>query len=152
MSNFLGSHAINMDAKGRLAIPTKLREELAQLCGGRIVLTASANTDEERCVLLYPEPEWEALRPKIEALPNMKKAVRRLQRLTLGNAAPMELDSAGRILVPPTLRSYAYLEKKLMLIGQGNKWELWSEERWLAWLGESSDDEDVPPEMEALSL
>ncbi|MFV8571818.1 division/cell wall cluster transcriptional repressor MraZ [Marinobacter sp. SBS5] len=152
MSNFLGSHAINMDAKGRLAIPTKLREELAQLCGGRIVLTASANTDEERCVLLYPEPEWEALRPKIEALPNIKKPVRRLQRLMLGNAAPMELDSAGRILVPPTLRSYAYLEKKLMLIGQGNKWELWSEERWLAWLDESSDDDDVPPEMEALSL
>ncbi|MBR9872223.1 MAG: division/cell wall cluster transcriptional repressor MraZ [Marinobacter sp.] len=152
MSNFLGSHAINMDAKGRLAIPTKLREELAQLCGGRIVLTASANTDEERCVLLYPEPEWEALRPKIEALPNIKKPVRRLQRLMLGNAAPMELDSAGRILVPPTLRSYAYLEKKLMLIGQGNKWELWSEERWMAWLDESSDDDDVPPEMEALSL
>ncbi|MCK0106190.1 division/cell wall cluster transcriptional repressor MraZ [Marinobacter sp. S0848L] len=152
MSNFLGSHAINMDAKGRLAIPTKLREELAQLCGGRIVLTASANTDEERCVLLYPEPEWEILRPKIEALPNIKKPVRRLQRLMLGNAAPMELDSAGRILVPPTLRSYAYLEKKLMLIGQGNKWELWSEERWMAWLDESSDDDDVPPEMEALSL
>ncbi|MBZ0334482.1 transcriptional regulator MraZ [Marinobacter sp. JH2] len=152
MSNFLGSHAINMDAKGRLAIPTKLREELAQLCGGRIVLTASANTDEERCVLLYPEPEWEVLRPKIEALPNIKKPVRRLQRLMLGNAAPMELDSAGRILVPPTLRSYAYLEKKLMLIGQGNKWELWSEERWVAWLDESSDDDDVPPEMEALSL
>ena len=152
MSNFLGSHAINMDAKGRLAIPTKLREELAQLCGGRIVLTASANTDEERCVLLYPEPEWEILRPKIEALPNIKKPVRRLQRLMLGNAARMELDSAGRILVPPTLRSYAYLEKKLMLIGQGNKWELWSEERWMAWLDESSDDDDVPPEMEALSL
>ena len=152
MSNFLGSHAINMDAKGRLAIPTKLREELAQLCGGRIVLTASANTDEERCVLLYPEPEWEILHPKIEALPNIKKPVRRLQRLMLGNAAPMELDSAGRILVPPTLRSYAYLEKKLMLIGQGNKWELWSEERWMAWLDESSDDDDVPPEMEALSL
>ncbi|MBJ6138433.1 division/cell wall cluster transcriptional repressor MraZ [Marinobacter litoralis] len=152
MSNFLGSHAINMDAKGRLAIPTKLREELAQLCGGRIVLTASANTDEERCVLLYPEPEWEALRPKIEALPNIKKPVRRLQRLMLGNAAPMELDSAGRILVPPTLRTYAYLEKKLMLIGQGNKWELWSEERWMAWLDDSADDDDVPPEMEALSL
>ena len=79
-------------------------------------------------------------------------AARRLQRLILGNAAPMELDSAGRILIPPTLRSYAHLEKKLMLIGQGKKLELWSEERWFAWLDESSGDEDMPPEMEALSL
>ncbi|GGE67134.1 transcriptional regulator MraZ [Streptosporangium jomthongense] len=150
MGNFLGSHAINMDAKGRLAIPAKVREGLAQTCGGRIVLTA--NADEERCLLVYPEPEWEVLRPKIEALPNMYKSARRLQRLLLGNAAPMEMDSAGRILVPPTLRSYAHLEKKLMLIGQGKKLELWSEERWLAWLDESSCDEDMPPEMEALSL
>ncbi|WP_100640160.1 division/cell wall cluster transcriptional repressor MraZ [Marinobacter salexigens] len=150
MSNFLGSHAINMDAKGRLAIPAKVRETLAQACGGRIVLTA--NADEERCVLVYPEPEWEILRLKIEELPNMKKPVRRLQRLVLGNAAPMEMDSAGRILVPPTLRRHANLEKKLMLVGQGKKLELWSEERWFEWLDESSCDEDIPPEMEALSL
>jgi MraZ protein len=149
MSNFLGSHAINMDAKGRLAIPAKVREDLVQCCGGRIVLTAN---DEERCLLVYPEPEWEKKRPEIEALPNMYKAARRLQRLVLGNAAPMELDSAGRILIPPTLRSYAHLEKKLVLIGQGNKFELWSEERWLAWLDESSGYDDMPPEMEAFSL
>src|SRR5690554_3955202 len=144
MSNFIGSHAINMDAKGRLAIPTKVRESLAQACGGRIVLTVSA--DEERCLWVYPENEWDEISPKIEALPNMNKAARRLQRLLLGNAAPMELDSAGRILVPPTLRSSAHLEKKLMLIGQGIKLELWSEERWFAWLDESSGDEDMPPE------
>ena len=150
MGNFLGSHAINMDAKGRVAIPAKVREELSQICSGRIVLTA--NADEERCLLLYPEPEWETLRPKIEALPNMNRAARRLQRLLLGNAAPMELDSAGRILIPPPLRSYAHLEKKLMLIGQGKKLELWSEERWYAWLDESSGDDEMPPEMEASSL
>jgi MraZ protein len=138
-----------MDAKGRLAIPAKVREDLVQCCGGRIVLTAN---DEERCLLVYPEPEWEKKRPEIEALPNMYKAARRLQRLVLGNAAPMELDSAGRILIPPTLRSYAHLEKKLVLIGQGNKFELWSEERWLAWLDESSGYDDMPPEMEAFSL
>jgi len=151
MSSFLGSHAINMDAKGRLAIPSRVREELAQCCGGRIVLTANATSDE-RCLLLYPEPEWEQLRPKIEALPNMNKAVRRLQRLFIGNAAPMELDSAGRILVPPTLRNFAHLEKKLMLIGQGNKLELWSEELWFEWIDDSSDCGDIPPEMAALSL
>ncbi|WP_336367265.1 division/cell wall cluster transcriptional repressor MraZ [Marinobacter sp. C2H3] len=150
MSNFFGSHAINMDAKGRMAIPTKVRETLSQICGGRIVVTA--NADEEHCLLIYPETEWNVLRPKIEALPNMHKSVRRLQRLLLGNAAEMELDSAGRILIPPTLRRYADLEKKLMLIGQGNKLELWSEERWIAWLDESSGDDDMPPEMQALSL
>lgn len=150
MSNFLGSHAINMDAKGRLAIPAKLREEITQLCGGRIVLTVNPSGD--RCLLLYPEPEWDVLRPQIDALPNMNTRVRRLQRLVIGNAAPMELDSAGRILVPPTLRHFAHLEKKLMLIGQGNKLEIWSEERWFEWLDESLDDEEIPPEMEALSL
>lgn len=150
MSNFLGSHAINMDAKGRLAIPARVREELQQSCGGRIVLTA--NADEERCLLMYPEPAFETLRTEIDRLPNMNKAARRLQRLILGHATPLELDSAGRVLIPPTLRSYARLEKKLMLIGQGKKLELWSEERWFAWLDEAGEDDDMPPEMEALSL
>lgn len=150
MSNFLGSHALNMDAKGRIAIPARVREDLVEACGGRIVLTA--NADEERCLLLYPEPQWEEIRPQIEALPNMNKVARRLQRKVLGHATPLELDGAGRILVPPTLRSYARLEKKLMLIGQGKKLELWSEERWFAWLDESDDDADMPVEMESLSL
>lgn len=153
MSNFFGSHAINMDAKGRLAIPAKVREDLAHICGGRIVLTANADeADEERCLLIYPEPEWEDLAPKIQALPNRNKAVRRLQRLVLGHAAQLELDSAGRILVPPVLRDYARLEKKLMLIGQGKKFELWSEERWSAWINEPADNEAMPQEMESLSL
>ena len=82
----------------------------------------------------------------------MNKVARRLQRKVLGHATPLELDSAGRILVPPTLRSYARLEKKLMLIGQGKKLELWSEERWFTWLDESDDDADMPVEMETLSL
>ncbi len=150
MSNFRGSHAINMDAKGRLAIPAKLREELEQLCGSRIVLTASA--DEERCLLIYPEPQWKLVEEQLNALPTMKKAVRRLLRIVLGYATPLELDSAGRILVPPTLRNFANLEKKLMLVGQGKKLELWSEERWFAWLDASEDDDEMPPEMEALSL
>ncbi len=149
MSNFLGSHAINMDAKGRIAIPTRVREELVQLCSGRLVLTAHT---EERCLLLYPEPQWQELKPQIEALPNMNKAARRLQRLLLGYATELELDSAGRVLLPPTLRDYARFEKKLMLIGQGKKLELWNEELWFAYLDEAEDDADIPAEMEALSL
>jgi MraZ protein len=106
MSNFFGSHAINMDAKGRFAIPAKVREELIQVCGGRFVLTVA---DADRCLRLYPQAVWDELRPSIEALSNMSRAVLRLQRLVLGNAAQMELDSAGRVLIPPTLRQYARL-------------------------------------------
>lgn len=151
MSNFLGSHAINMDAKGRLAIPVKVREELSHTGGSRVVLTANAD-DGERCILVYPEPQWDVIKPQIDALPTMSRAVRRLQRLMLGHAVVTEIDSAGRILVPPTLRRHAHLEKKLMLIGQGKKLELWSEERWNDWLDEGDGDDDVPPEMQALSL
>ncbi|XOZ33496.1 division/cell wall cluster transcriptional repressor MraZ [Halomonadaceae bacterium KBTZ08] len=149
MTNFLGSHAINMDAKGRVAIPARVREDLETLCGGRIVLTAHT---EERCLLVYPEPQWEEILPKIEALPSFNKAVRRTQRLLIGYASPMELDSAGRILIPQTLRDYAGLEKKLYLVGQGRKLELWSEDRWMAWLEEDDGDEEIPEEMKSLSL
>lgn len=149
MANFLGSHALSMDTKGRLAIPARVREDLDASSGGRIVLTAHT---EERCVLVYPEPQWQELLPKIEALPNFNKMARRAQRLLIGFATPLELDGAGRILVPPTLREYAGLEKKLLLIGQGKKLELWSEERWMRWLDEAETDGEMPVEMENLSL
>lgn len=149
MTNFLGSHAINMDAKGRLAIPARVREDLETLCGGRIVLTAHT---EERCLLVYPEPQWDEILPKIEALPSFNKAVRRTQRLLIGYATPLELDGAGRVLVPQPLRDYAGLEKKLYLVGQGRKLELWSEDRWMAWLEEDDGDEEIPEEMKSLSL
>ena len=149
MTNFLGSHAINMDAKGRLAIPARVREDLSELCGGRIVLTAHT---EERCLLVYPEPQWDEILPKVEALPSFNKVARRAQRLLIGFATPLELDGAGRILVPPTLREYAGLEKKLLLIGQGRKLELWSEDRWMTWLDEAEGDDEMPEEMQSLSL
>lgn len=149
MSNFFGSHAINLDAKGRLAIPARVREELIQVCAGRIVLTVA---DADRCLRLYPQPVWEELRPTIEALPNMNRAALRLQRMVLGNAAQLELDSAGRILIPPPLRQYARLEKKLMLIGQGKKLELWSEESWIDLLDTPPDAEEMTDAMKDLLL
>lgn len=149
MSNFFGSHSINMDAKGRFAIPAKVREDLIQICGGRFILTVA---DGDRCLRLYPQPVWDELRPAIEALPNMNRTALRLQRLVLGNAAQMELDSAGRVLVPPTLRQYAQLEKKLMLIGQGKKLELWSEESWMDWLNTPCDAAEMTDAMKELSL
>lgn len=145
---FLGSHAINMDAKGRMAIPARIRETLETSCDGRLVITAHT---EERCLLVYPEPQWQEILPQIEALPNMNKAARRLQRLLIGYACPLEMDGNGRVLVPPTLRDYAGLEKKLMLVGQGKKLELWSEDRWSEWLDEPGDDV-MPEQMLSLSL
>lgn len=146
---FLGSHSINMDAKGRMAIPTKIRESLTSFCQGRIVVTAHT---EERCLLVFPENQWQEVQTKIESLPSFNKAARRAQRLLIGYATPLEMDANGRILVPPTLREYAGLEKKLMLVGQGKKFELWSESKWFDWLDASDDDEDIPEEMKNLSF
>jgi len=146
---FLGSHAINMDAKGRLAVPSRVRETMQASCGGRLVITAHT---EERCLLIYPEPIWNEKLPIIQALPNMNKAARRTQRLLMGYATPVELDSNGRFLVPPTLRDYASMKKKLMLVGQGNKLELWSESSWVEYLNEGDDADDLTDEMMQISL
>jgi len=146
---FLGSHAINMDSKGRFAVPTRIRETLASACEGRLVITAH---NEERCLLVYPEPQWQELLPKIEALPNLNKAASRLQRLLIGYACPLELDGNGRLLLPTTLREFAGLDKKLMLVGQGKKLELWSEESWNAWLEASAKEQEMTDEMLSLSL
>ncbi len=146
---FLGSHAITMDAKGRLAIPAKIRDALASLCGGRLVITAHT---EERCLLVYPETQWDELLPQIEALPNINRRARMAQRLLLGYATPLEMDGNGRVLLPPPLRDYAGLEKKLLLVGQGKKLELWSESSWFDWLNTAGEDDDMPEEMLSLSL
>ncbi|MBB6522738.1 division/cell wall cluster transcriptional repressor MraZ [Pseudoteredinibacter isoporae] len=149
MSVYQGSHAINMDAKGRLAIPTSLRDSLTQACAGRLVITANT---EERCLLVYPEPQWQQILPQIENLPSFNKVAARAKRLLIGYASAVEMDPAnGRISIPGPLRKYASLEKELMLVGQGKKFELWSEESWTALLDEAVDDE-VPPEMQSLSL
>lgn len=146
---FLGSHSISMDAKGRLAIPARIRESLVELCAGKLVVTAHT---EERCLLVYPEPQWLEILPKIEALPSFNKVARRTQRLLIGYATPLEVDANGRVLLPPTLREYAQLDKKLMLVGQGKKLELWSEEGWQQWLDAEAGDDEMPAEMQSLSL
>mgnify|MGYP000745956515 FL=1 len=146
---FTGSNNVTMDSKGRMAIPAKTRDALMESCGGRLVLTAHT---EDRCVLVYPEPEWLLLQPKIAALPNMNAKARRIQRLVLGYATPLELDGNGRVLLPQTLRDYAQLEKKLMLVGQTNKLELWSESLWNNWVDQDDPDGEVPDAVSALSL
>ena len=148
---YLGSNAISMDAKGRLAIPAKVRDSLLADCGGTIVITAHT---QERCLLVYPEPQWQHLLPQIEGLSNINRKAAKIQRLLFGYATTLEIDELnGRILLPPTLREYAGLDKKLMLVGQGKKLELWSEEEWFKYLGAVEDDgEELPAEVLALSL
>ncbi len=143
-----GSHAINMDAKGRMAIPTRIRESFVASCDGRLVLTANT---QQRCLLVYSEPEWLELLPKVQSLPDFEPGASRVKRLWIGYATQVEMDSNGRILVPPTLRSYGKLDKKLMLVGLGNKMELWNEDSWLDLIEEPADTA-MSPELQSLTL
>jgi MraZ protein len=147
---YQSSHSINLDAKGRLAIPTKVRELLLADCGGRVVVTA--HTDE-KCLLIYPEPVWDEKLPQIKALPNRDKTAARMQRKLLGYATPMEIDEGtGRISLTPTLREFAGLEKKLMLVGMLDKFELWSEEEWFKYINDGEDEGDEHPDVAAFNL
>jgi len=150
---FRGVQHINMDAKGRLAMPARQREPLAERCGGKIVVTIDT---QATCLVIYPLPEWERFESEVQALPAMKPAIRRFQRLTLGYATDLELDANGRMLLPQSLREYAQLDKKLVVVGQGNKLELWSEALWFAErdqaLLESGNDAELPEELMSLTL
>lgn len=150
---FRGISCINIDAKGRLAMPARYRDDLLTQFSGQ--MTATIDT-EEACLLIYPQTEWEIIQAKIEALPSFNKAARRAQRLLIGYATDLEMDSNGRVLIPTLLREYAHLEKKVMLIGQGRKFELWDETRWNArrdeWLNEPQSDDELPEGLQSLSL
>ncbi|RKF15893.1 transcriptional regulator MraZ [Alginatibacterium sediminis] len=124
-----GASSINLDAKGRLTMPTRYRDWLSENCDSRMVFTIDIS---HSCLLLYPMHEWEEIERKLRRLSSVNASERRLQRLLLGHAVDCELDKNGRLLVPPTLRNHAGLEKHLMLVGQLNKFELWSEENWQA--------------------
>lgn len=124
---FRGAHSINLDDKGRLAIPTKFRALLQADCEGQLVCTVDL---KEPCLLLYPLSEWQQVEQKLLRLSNMVDAERRVQRILLGNALDCQLDGNGRILLAPPLRKHAGLNKKLMLVGQLNKFEIWDETRW----------------------
>ncbi|MBU0752531.1 MAG: division/cell wall cluster transcriptional repressor MraZ [Gammaproteobacteria bacterium] len=125
---FQGAAALNLDAKGRMAIPARHRDALTAAGDGRLVLTAHPH----RCLLLYPEPAWEPIRAKILAAPSLETQSAMLRRLLVGFAVDMEMDAAGRLLVPPELRQYAGLEKGVWLVGQGNGFEIWSDAGWKA--------------------
>ena len=144
-----GATNVTLDAKGRLAIPTRYRDRLAQRCDGQLVVTV----DSDYCLLIYPFPDWEELERKLMRLPALDKTARRLQRLMVGHAAEVDLDAQGRILISPTLRDYAGLDRQAVLFGQGNRFELWDQERWNetrdGWL-DDADDAGLSAQLETL--
>jgi MraZ protein len=150
---FRGPSKVTLDAKGRLAIPSRHRERILTRANGALVATV----DRDYCLLIYPLPEWEEVERKLVRLPSLNSVARKLQRLMLGYATELEMDSQGRILLPKEHREFAGIERDAILIGQGNKFELWDEKSWTErrdeWLaGDDGDFKDLPDELESLSL
>ena len=149
---FRGVNQVNMDGKGRLTVPTRYRDEILETCRGSMVVTIDT---EERCLLIYPQPSWEDIQRKVESLPSFNSAARRVQRLLIGHATDIPMDRNGRILITSPLREYAMLDKQIVLLGQGNKLELWDEATWTdrrdQWL-EVQSEGGMPEELQSLSL
>jgi len=124
---FRGVNNINMDAKGRVALPTRFRELVHNSCSGRLVITIDM---DQKCLSVYPLPEWEQIERQISDLPSLDPLALKMKRLLIGHATDVELDANDRILIPPPLRQFAELDKKVVLIGLGKKLELWSESAW----------------------
>ena len=124
---FKGIHNLSLDSKGRLGIPVKYRDNIIGLVKGAMVITIDT---EEKCLLLYPSNFWSKIQDKISKLPSFNKNARRIQRLLVGHAEDIDVDSNGRILISKPLREYASLTKKVILIGQGEKFEIWDQGTW----------------------
>jgi MraZ protein len=147
---FQGATQINLDAKGRMAVPTRSRDPLT--AGGTVKLVLTAHP--EGCLLLYPQPAWEPIRARVMSFPSLDRQLNAWKRLLVGFAEEVELDSAGRLLLSPELRSYAHIEKHVMFVGQGSHFEIWDLEAWNAQLEalRSGGSPNLPPGMENFSL
>jgi MraZ protein len=150
---FRGVSSLNLDAKGRIAIPTRYRERLVEVCASELVITV----DKDHCLLIYPKPIWLDIEEKLKSLPSFDEASRNLQRLYIGNAHDIDMDGQGRILLPQELRRFANLDKKVALVGQINKFELWDEETWNArqdaWLQKIDlNTLELPEEFKSISI
>ncbi len=152
MKKFRGVSQLSLDAKGRIMLPARHREALSAICDNQLVITV--DTDQP-CLLIYPVNEWELIQEKIDALPSFNKLTRKIQRLLVGYADDVAIDANGRLLLPSVHRQFASLGKKVLLIGQGKKFELWDEQKWNEcreeWLNED-DEGELPEALADLSL
>jgi MraZ protein len=150
---FRGATKVTLDEKGRMVMPTRYREQLVERAQGKVVVTVDSR---DRCLLIYPLPEWDLIEAKLTSLPTLNEEARRLTRLMIGHAVDFELDGHGRILLPQELREFAGLQRQGMLIGQGRKFELWSESSWAERLEEmlksGKATTGLPSEFDSLSL
>src|SRR5262245_51156848 len=150
---FRGTNKVTLDAKGRVAMPARYRDTLVERSEGRLVATVNWG---DRCLLIYPLPDWEEIERKLMRLPTLNPKARQLQGLIVGHATDFELDSHGRVLIPPKLREYAALTRQATLIGQGSRFELWDEQHWNesreVWVQTAGEPGVLPPELEQLSL
>jgi MraZ protein len=150
---FRGVTQLALDAKGRLAIPGKHRAALAGSADSperTLIVTA----DPSRCLLVYPRATWEPIQARLMALSSFNEQIRGLQRLLVGHADEVDMDGTGRILVPPALRQYAGLDHRVVLVGQGSKFELWDEAKWQQETARAITFPagDLPPELDGFSL
>lgn len=151
---FRGITSVNIDPKGRLAVPARYRDVIAAHSSHQLVVTIDTQSP---CLLLYPTHEWEIIENKLQNLSSFNQVTRRIQRLLIGHATELELDNNGRILIPQLLRDYAGLAKETMLVGQGRKFELWDKQQWHQhreeWLEHEKNQEgEMPNELMELSL
>ena len=126
---FRGECSLSMDSKGRLAVPTRYRDRLSEVCGGKLVVTISLM---DKCLTVYPFPDWQRIEEEIRALPALDPQVRAISHLLIGHATECDLDGHGRILLPQSLRDFASLDKRVHMVGQVRKFELWNEDAWNA--------------------
>ena len=126
---FRGECSLNLDPKGRLAVPSRYRERLADDCGGRVIITISLL---ERCLVIYPFPDWQRIEDDVRKLPALDPKAQAISHLLIGHANECELDAHGRVLVPQSLREFAGLQKRVRVIGQVRKFEIWDEDAWAA--------------------
>jgi MraZ protein len=147
---FQGETAITVDDKGRLAVPTVYRDLIARECGNRLVLTY--NPFEAGALWLYPQASWERVRDEVMAMPNVKKNVRMLQQKLVGSAEFLEPDGNGRVTIPPSHRNAVGIEKRAVLLGMYDKFELWSEQAHRAQIQQTLSDEDLGEELLGLRL
>ena len=128
----------------------RYRDVLQVQADGKLVVTA----DSASCLLIYPAPDWEPIQTRLMSLSSFNPRTRDLQRLLVGNASDVEIDSAGRILLPGPLRKFAGLDKNVALVGQGRRFELWDETKWAGQMEQSIalNENGIPPELEGFSL
>lgn len=124
---FRGEYSLSLDAKGRLAIPSRYRERLLEDCGGKLVVTISLL---ERCLVVYPFPRWQRIEDELKDLPALDQQAQAITHLLIGHAVDCDMDGNGRLLLSQALRSFAGLDKRIMMVGQVDKFEIWDDALW----------------------